>query len=187
MNKVNAANSIKNPFQEIEKKMGSFNRKEVSFKISFMKIKDIPKEIINELLELIESNVGNYFKSSKLGWNERKKMRDLKSKNACYLIIKDEDLLAGFSMFKFEMDFDRAVLYCYELQIKEEYQGKGLGRHLMRCMEELAKIHDMECIVLTALANNEEAMRFYENCGFILDKTDPQVKDYKILSKATTK
>ena len=57
----------------------------------------------------------------------------------------------------------------------------------MRCMEELATIHDMKCIVLTALTNNEKAMRFYENCGFILDETDPQADEYKILSKATTK
>ena len=57
----------------------------------------------------------------------------------------------------------------------------------MRCMQELAKLHDMECIVLTVFTNNEKALRFYENCGFILDETDPQNEDYKILSKATTK
>lgn len=53
-------------------------------------------------------------------------------------------------------------------------------------MEELAKLNDMEFIVLTALTNNEKAMKFYENCGFILDETDPQVDEYKILSKATS-
>ena len=111
MEKVDAANSIKNPFQDIAGGMDTFNSKEVKFTISFKKIKEISKELINEFLKLIESNVGNYFKSSKLGWNERKKMKDLKSKNACYLIAKDEDLLAGFSMFKFDMDFRRAVLY----------------------------------------------------------------------------
>jgi len=54
-------------------------------------------------------------------------------------------------------------------------------------MEELAKINDMEFIVLTVFTNNEKALRFYENCGFIVDETDPENDDYKILSKATTK
>jgi hypothetical protein len=111
MDQVVAANSIKNPFEDIAKELDIFNSKGISFKISFQRIEDISMELINEFLKLIESNVGNYFKSSKRGWNKRIKMRDLTSKNASYLIAKVEDSLAGFSMLKFDLDYKRAVLY----------------------------------------------------------------------------
>lgn len=109
--KVVLANSVENPFQDIANKMDTFNSEKISIKLSFIKIADASKDLINECLKLIETNVGDYFKSSKLGWNERKKLRYLTSKNACYLIAKDEDKFAGFSMFKFNMDYARAVLY----------------------------------------------------------------------------
>lgn len=107
MDQVIAANSIQNPFECIAKKLDTFN----NFKISFTRVEDISKELISEFLKLIEINVGNYYKSSKRGWNKRKKMRELTSKNAKYLIVKDQDLLAGFSMLKFDLDYERAVLY----------------------------------------------------------------------------
>lgn len=77
------------------------------------------------------------------------------------------------------------LYYSYELQIKDEYQGKGIGRHLLKCMEELANTFNMDFIVLTALNSNVRAMKFYEKCGFTLDETDPERNEYKILSKAT--
>lgn len=107
MDQVTAANSIQNPFEDIAKRLDTFN----NFKISFTRVEDISKELINEFLKLIESNVGNYYKSTKRGWNKRKKMRELTSKNARYLIVKDRNLLAGFSMLKFDLDYRRAVIY----------------------------------------------------------------------------
>jgi N-alpha-acetyltransferase 40 len=57
----------------------------------------------------------------------------------------------------------------------------------MKTLEKLAKIWEMERVVLTLLINNEKASRFYkEKLGYTIDDTSPDKSDepaYEILSK----
>lgn len=77
--------------------------------------------------------------------------------------------------------------FSYELQIEDGHKNKGLGEHLMKTLESLAKVWEMDRVVLTLLTNNEGASRFYKNrLGYILDDTTPdksEVTAYEILSK----
>lgn len=68
-------------------------------------------------------------------------------------------------MFRFDMDYGRSVLYCYEMQVEEEFQRKGLGGFMMTALEEIAKSFGMEKLVLTLLTNNPDAKRFYDRLG----------------------
>jgi len=74
--------------------------------------------------------------------------------------------------------------FSYELQIDEKYQNKGLGEHLMKCLEKLAKLWQMERVVLTVLTNNDGALRFYKRLGYTVDETSPDDEpSYQIFSK----
>lgn len=77
--------------------------------------------------------------------------------------------------------------FSYELQIVDGYKNKGLGEHLMKTLESLAKVWEMDRVVLTLLTNNEGASRFYKNrLGYLLDETSPDKSEetsYEILSK----
>lgn len=54
----------------------------------------------------------------------------------------------------------------------------------MTCLEKMAKVWQMDRVVLTVLTNNEGAMRFYKRLGYTIDETNPADEtDYVILSK----
>lgn len=56
----------------------------------------------------------------------------------------------------------------------------------MKSLESLAKVWEMERVVLTLLMNNSGARRFYNRLGYTLDDTSPDKSDetdYEIHSK----
>lgn len=80
--------------------------------------------------------------------------------------------------------WQKLLICSYELQIDEGYRSKGIGEHLMKALEKLAKVWSMERIVLTLLTNNDGATRFYKRLGYTLDDTSPDDEPaYDIMSK----
>lgn len=76
--------------------------------------------------------------------------------------------------------------FSYELQIDDGYKSKGIGAHLMKALESLAKVWELERVVLTLLTNNEGAKRFYDRLGYTLDEMSPDKSEetaYEIYSK----
>jgi ribosomal protein S18 acetylase RimI-like enzyme len=70
------------------------------------------------------------------------------------------------------------------LQIEQNFQNKGIGEHLMKCLEKLAKVWQMDRVVLTVLSNNDGALRFYNRLGYTIDETNPNDEPaYQIFSK----
>lgn len=54
----------------------------------------------------------------------------------------------------------------------------------MMCLEKLAKVWQLERVVLTILTNNEGALRFYKRLGYSIDETNPDdEKSYVIYGK----
>lgn len=79
-----------------------------------------------------------------------------------------------------------SLRFSYELQIDDGFKNKGLGEHLMKTLEKLAKIWSLDRVVLTLLTNNEGATRFYQRLGYTLDEMTPSKTEetaYEILSK----
>ena len=56
--------------------------------------------------------------------------------------------IVAFALFRFEWDDEEEpeypVLYCYELQIRSTFQGRGLGRNLMDVLKVTAAKLKME-------------------------------------------
>jgi ribosomal protein S18 acetylase RimI-like enzyme len=82
----------------------------------------------------------------------------------------------------------RAV-YVYELFVSEHARGRGIGRALMRLLEEICMRAQIFRIVLTVFHENHAAIRLYkEHLGYVVDRSSPSlwgVRDanYEILSK----
>lgn len=54
----------------------------------------------------------------------------------------------------------------------------------MTCLEKMAKVWQMDRVVLTDITNNEGALRFYKRLGYTIDETSPTDEtDYVIMSK----
>jgi ribosomal protein S18 acetylase RimI-like enzyme len=137
--------------------------------------------------KLLENNMSHLYETSTLGWTPKKKQQELNRNWARFLMVRDcaaAGKFIGYAFFRFDEDYNRAALYCYELHIVEEYRGRGIGTHLITILEEMAKSFNLEILILTTLTNNEPALKFYEKLGFELDESNKKnERSFKILSK----
>jgi ribosomal protein S18 acetylase RimI-like enzyme len=107
--------------------------------------------------------------------------------------------LHEFGYLSFQLDDDETanpnvgvpVLYVYEIHLGEGLRGLGIGKHLMRVAEHVAKETRMDKVILTVYTANENAERFYRSLGYITDETSPPSRklrrkivqpDWKVLS-----
>ena len=83
--------------------------------------------------------------------------------------------LIAFTHFRFLVEGFCKVLYCYELQIRQDHARLGLGKRLMTLLEIIARKFQMDYVMLTVLLNNTGAQKFYRALGYSLDETSPQL------------
>jgi len=108
---------------------------------------------------------------------------------AWYLIaFNAEGTPLAFSHFRFDMDYDIPVLYCYELQLEVECRRKGLGRFMLQILELLAFKANLTKVVLTVFLHNPNSIKFFKSLGYKVDESSPvqtlvEEFDYEILSK----
>ena len=60
---------------------------------------------------------------------------------------------------------DRRVLYIDDLCVDENHRGRGIAGALYRRSLELAKELSCDAVTLNVWCGNDNAQRFYENCG----------------------
>nr|CAG4645980.1 EOG090X0MNC [Lynceus sp. MCZ IZ 141354] len=127
------------------------------------------------------------YEASQWGWNWESKQKELFSTQAAYLIgyrvTESQNIPVAFSHFRFDLDYERPVVYCYELQLEKECRRQGIGRFMLNTLESMAVNADIPLVVLTVFKHNEDAIAFFHSCGYLLDETNPDDKDYTILSK----
>ncbi|KAI8806340.1 hypothetical protein BJ742DRAFT_368733 [Cladochytrium replicatum] len=91
-----------------------------------------------------------------------------------------------------EDGFQVPVMYCYELQLDKDYRRGGLGKHMLKIMEELGKAWKMRKAMLTVFKHNTDAIGFYNSMRYEIDAISPsnclparraQRVSYEILSK----
>ena len=161
---------------------------------------------LQEFLDLFAENMGEQYKNSSWGFDLEEKKAELRHIKARFLallginemnkISSEEDGkavqdLEGFCHYRFEYDDEdspsEAVLYVYELQIRDKYRRQGLGRKIMELLEKMAKEYEIPKVMLTVFFANEQAMDFYKNLHYSVDETSPsqfgEKVDYEILSK----
>ena len=67
----------------------------------------------------------------------------------------------GFSTF-----YARPLINIHDLTVLDGHRGKGVGRELLRAVENKARSLDCCKVTLEVHQNNERAMRLYESVGF---------------------
>lgn len=148
-------------------KYESYTNDKLSCTVSCKLKSELDPKTIKWAFKLAEKNVSGYYKSCNLGWQPKIKQKDLNKTWARYLIASDTTTKQpiAYAMFRFDLDYGSSVLYCYELQIADEYQRKGLGAFLMEALETIAQRWKMEKLVLTVLKNNPNGLEFFSKLG----------------------
>ena len=89
-------------------------------------------------------------------------------------VYEDEDLqtVVGFVHAEvYESLYSYAGLNILGLAVLPEFQGKGIGRELMHHLELKAKDDSVLFVRLNSADYRVEAHKFYENIGYVCDKT----------------
>eukprot|EP00587_Corethron_hystrix_P012672 CAMPEP_0113302658 /NCGR_PEP_ID=MMETSP0010_2-20120614/3393_1 /TAXON_ID=216773 ORGANISM="Corethron hystrix, Strain 308" /NCGR_SAMPLE_ID=MMETSP0010_2 /ASSEMBLY_ACC=CAM_ASM_000155 /LENGTH=161 /DNA_ID=CAMNT_0000156513 /DNA_START=124 /DNA_END=609 /DNA_ORIENTATION=+ /assembly_acc=CAM_ASM_000155 len=146
---------------------------------------------------IFTTNMRGMYEDSSWGFDEEKKMQELRHNGARFLTVVNEgdinEKVLAFSHYRFEWDNDEEpscpVLYVYEIHVSSEAQRYGIGRRLMTIMEMTALQCKMKKVILTVFKKNLSAMRFYrERMKYGVDESSPscygEEADYEILSKA---
>ena len=89
-------------------------------------------------------------------------------------VYEDEELqtVVGFVHAEvYESLYSYAGLNILGLAVLPEFQGKGIGRELMHHLELKAKDDSVLFVRLNSADYRVEAHKFYENIGYVCDKT----------------
>lgn len=133
----------------------------------------------------------------------------MRSPELRYILVQHEGKVYGFTSLMPTWENGEAVVYCYEIHLRDELRGyvfvcvildranefvrTGLGKLLMGYLGVVAEsIAGVEKVMLTCFVSNESARRFYEGLGFGVDEWSPGerklrgkrvVPDYVIMSR----
>ncbi|XP_033735228.1 N-alpha-acetyltransferase 40-like [Pecten maximus] len=189
--KVEAANKIKDPL-DLVAPFRKYDRNGISLTIEFFRAEDLSQELTDWVFNLTKKNMQKLYEESDWGWKDKEKLEEMTEEKALYLIATDKDSKpVAFTHFRFDMEWDEELVYCYELQIIEEYRRKGIGKFLMQILELLAYKTEMIKVMLTTFKSNKMAESFFMKAmKYTMDETSPEdpvweEREYKyqILSK----
>ncbi len=82
-----------------------------------------------------------------------------------HAFIKDNNIAISCSRLHFIDDKTAQIRY---MAVHPDYRGKGLGKLIITYMEDIAQKNNRSKIILHA---RENAVKFYENCGYTVKET----------------
>lgn len=174
-----------------------YDRNGLVVSIECKRVSDLRQDEFQWAFDLTKSNMETMYEASSWGWSDKKKKEEMSEESAWYLIAKDENEKGvGLSHFRFDLDNDVEVLYCYEIQIENEHRNKGLGKFFIQILQLLAHRYKMQKVMVTVFKDNEKALDFFlKRLKFETDETSPRIYDplhpedysYEILSKLVAK
>lgn len=82
----------------------------------------------------------------------------------------DKEVLIGF-VWAYEHPYrEETRVYVNEIHVDEAYRGKGIGRELMRAVENMAKESGYRAMYIHAEGDNERAIRLYQHEGYTIER-----------------
>ncbi|KAK7999348.1 hypothetical protein PG990_011948 [Apiospora arundinis] len=143
---------------------------------------------------LVEETSRADYEPSSMGWKPAQKRAEMRSPELRYILVRREGEIRGFTSLMPTYEEGQPVVYCYEIHLKPELQGTGLGRQLLGYHEQVAcHTPTVDKVMLTCFLSNERALAFYRKLGFEKDEMSPEprklrfgkvfVPDYVIMSK----
>ncbi|KAK3983844.1 acyl-CoA N-acyltransferase [Cladorrhinum sp. PSN332] len=146
--------------------------------------------------DLIAETSKHDYEKSTSGWQPDQKLKEMKSPELRYILVKDADTktVKGFASLMPTYECTQPVIYCYEIHLKPELQGTGMGSLLMGLLENVAgRVPPVRKVMLTCYLSNERGLKFYRKLGYERDDISPVERrlrgnkvirpDYVIMSK----
>jgi len=196
---VKLANEQVDPLSQLPS-FTNYNKNGLNLKLETLQGPAVDEKTIEWAFKLLETNMKPLYekcyqgKDPDLCWNESRKRDEMTDERAWYLIAKTEDgTPVAFSHFRYDMDYDDEVVYCYEIQVEKSYRRKGLGKFMMKVLELLCMKADMLKLMATIFKNDRPEVAFFkESLKFETDETSPvddvyETFQYEIVSRFNLK
>lgn len=146
------------------------------------------------IFDLTERNMKEMYSKSEMGWNAEAKKKELMEEAAWLLIVREREteVPVAFSHFRFTLDNEDPVLYCYDLQLEECASRKGLGKFMMKVLELVMIKNDLLKIMLIVFKHSEIGKSFFKDVlKYEIDETFTESVykqfDYEMLSRFNAK
>ncbi|KAI9460875.1 hypothetical protein BJY52DRAFT_234921 [Lactarius psammicola] len=130
--------------------------------------------------ELFEQNMRYMYVGSSMGWDPPSKKEELFYRDSRFVLLRrsqvvqdGEDPLCGepsivaYSMFRFVIEDEECVLYCYELQVAQGVRRGGIGKTLVQYLYDIAREWNMQKVMLTVFKENQMGLLFYKAMGSV--------------------
>lgn len=95
--------------------------------------------------------------------------RLVNSFDAATWIAEEDGRMAGFAIVEWMSQKCRLTAYIQTLEVAPERRGRGIGRELLRRMEDSARDAGATAIELHVDETNSDAIRLYEAHGYICE------------------
>ncbi|KAK3391492.1 acyl-CoA N-acyltransferase [Sordaria brevicollis] len=172
------------------------------YSISLVSSGKLSPEELKACFDLVKETSYDDYQNSKSKWQPRKKMEEMKSPELRYILVKDTSTESGsiraFTSLMPTYEEGQPVVYCYEIHLKPELQGSGLGSLLVGFhVIVAANLPPITKVMLTCFLSNKRALGFYKKHGFEKDGISPGPRkfrsgkvvmpDYAIMSRPVTR
>ncbi len=96
--------------------------------------------------------------------------KDISDTSGSYFFVLLEDVKIGILFLQYDKvleDFpEKKALKLNKIYLDSDIHGKGIGRKIIQWVDEEASRTKCEIIWLEAMDTQEQAVKFYEKCGF---------------------
>jgi len=180
-----------------------------NYAISLVGAPNISDADLEACFNLIAETSQEDYEGSAGRWRPASKLKEMKSAELRYILVRatkaptsspghhnESDQggeIRGFTSLMPTFEAGEPVVYCYEIHLKPDLQGTGLGSLLMSFHTTVAEnLPPITKVMLTCFVANERGLRFYKKLGFEKDALSPEgmklrgrmfVPDYMIMSK----
>lgn len=159
----------------------------------------IDEDDFERSFRLVERTSSAAYRASSGGWSAVKKRKEMELLDMRFLLLKSVEhncrtgSVRSFLSFMITVEDDREVVYVYELHLRKEMRGRGVGKWMMKQVEKIGRRAGVEKTMLSVFRSNEGGRRFYEGLGYGVDDISPGPRrlrggrvmepEYSILSK----
>ena len=151
--------------------------------IRLAQVKDIPK--IGDLLSQVDMvhHLGrpDIFKIGRKYSDAELKILLQDGNRPILVAVDEDDTVMGYCFCIFRQHIDDSVLtdiktlYIDDLCVDENLRGRHIGKELYNAAVEFAKENGCYNLTLNVWSCNESAMKFYESCGLVPQKTSMEI------------
>jgi len=179
---VKLANSVEDPLAALPKPFSVYNKNGLDLTLETVRAPDMEEKDLAWAFDTVKTTMKPLYDDAykndpemdlEFGWKEKEKKTEMREDLAWYLIARTQEGTAvAFSHFRFDMDYDDEVLYCYELQVEQAFRRKGLGRFMMKVLEMLTIKADMLKLMCTIFKKDKPMVEFFRTAlKFEMDET----------------